>query len=140
MAANIINDGGPAFPVLESNGEGRLFLCSAGMSLRDYFIANAPAEPQPWFAPEMPPQPRPRMEKPDDLTKEEREELAGWWDCLSAKDMNQPRARVIAEDWERNKREHRAWQSEWEKQRYIQWPAAWADAMLEQRAKGGGAA
>lgn len=124
-----------AFPQLLQAGD--MAQSTGGLKLRDYFIAHAPADPQPWFTPAMPPQPRQRMEKPDDLTKEEREELAGWHDYLSAEDMNQPRARTIAEDWERHKREYSAWRSEQEKQRYIQWPAAWADAMLAERAKGG---
>ncbi|WAC75317.1 hypothetical protein OU995_11725 [Roseateles sp. SL47] len=36
-----INDGGSAFPVLENNGDRQLVLSSAGMSLRDYFAAQA---------------------------------------------------------------------------------------------------
>lgn len=36
-----INDGGPAFPVTESNGMGNAILTSAGMTLRDYFAAKA---------------------------------------------------------------------------------------------------
>lgn len=87
----------------------------------------------------MPPPPRQRMAKPDDLTPEEREELAAWDDCIYASDMKQPRARMIAEDWERHQKEYAAWRLEQKKQRYVQWPAAWADAMLEQRAKGGAA-
>ena len=29
-----------------------------GMTLRDYFAAHAPADPQPWFLPTMPPRPK----------------------------------------------------------------------------------
>lgn len=36
-----INDGGPAFPTYESNGEGHLYCSGGGMSLRDYFAAKA---------------------------------------------------------------------------------------------------
>jgi hypothetical protein len=125
-----INTGGPAFPATEKHG------CNSGwsgMDLRDYFIAHAPTEPQNWFHGQMPPPPRQRMAKPDDLTREEREELAAWGDVIDAKDMKQPRARVIAEDWERYQREHKAWQAEQKKQRYVQWPAAWADEMLKAR-------
>lgn len=125
-----INTGGPAFPATEEHG------CNSGwtgMDLRDYFIAHAPAEPQPWFFCVMPPPPRRRMGKPDDITKEEREELAAWGDVIDAIDMKQPRARTIAEDWERYRKEEAAWKREQTKQRYIQWPAAWADEMLRAR-------
>jgi len=70
----------PAFPAQE-------------ISLRDYFIAHAPAEPQPWFMPVMPPAP--------DLE-------------------------IFADEYSN-------WLTEQAKQRYIQWPAAWADEMLVAR-------
>lgn len=35
-----VNDGGPAFPILERGGQG-LELSCVGMSLRDYFAAKA---------------------------------------------------------------------------------------------------
>lgn len=141
-----INTGGPAFPVrlpipgaTHANNEPIPTELHTGMSLRDYFIAHAPAEPQEWFRGQMPPPPRQRMAKPDDLTKEESEELAAWGEFIDAHDMKQPRARMIAEDWERHQKENAAWNRERTKQRFVQWPAAWADAMLEQRAKGGAA-
>ena len=36
-----INDGGPAFPVWELNGQGQQEMTCFGMSLRDYFAAKA---------------------------------------------------------------------------------------------------
>lgn len=42
------DDGGPAFPTFESNGEGHLYCSGAGMSLRDYFAAHAPEPPAAW--------------------------------------------------------------------------------------------
>ena len=69
------------------------------MSLRDYFIAHAPAEPQCWFVPEMPP-------RPEAITEDGR--------CVNAKSID---------DYDR----------EYNKQRFVQWPAAWADAMIEAR-------
>jgi hypothetical protein len=41
MAANIINDGGAAFPRYEWIGEVGQMLAVGGMSLRDYFAAKA---------------------------------------------------------------------------------------------------
>ena len=38
---NKINDGGPAFPVWELNGNGQPEMTEFGMSLRDYFAAKA---------------------------------------------------------------------------------------------------
>jgi hypothetical protein len=73
------NDGGPAFPIGSTPEE-----WGNGATLRDYFIAHAPAEPQPWFDP------------------------------------------VLPKDYSAEK---------YIKQRYIQWPAAWADAMIAERNK-----
>lgn len=38
---NMINDGGPAFPVWELNGHGQPEMTGFGMTLRDYFAAKA---------------------------------------------------------------------------------------------------
>lgn len=38
---NTINDGGPAFPVWELNGQGKPEMTGFGMTLRDYFAAKA---------------------------------------------------------------------------------------------------
>jgi hypothetical protein len=89
-----IDDGGPAFPI--GSGDMR---DPQRMSLRDYFIAHAPAEPQYWFVPEMPPQ-------PDWIMEEGR--------CTN---------RQALDDHER----------EYNKQRFVQWPAAWADEQIEAR-------
>lgn len=46
-----MKDGGSAFPLVErsaSGGERVTF----GLSMRDYFAAHAPVEPQPWFSPD----------------------------------------------------------------------------------------
>jgi hypothetical protein len=36
-----INDGGPAFPVLDNPGDGALYCRAGGMSLRDWFAGQA---------------------------------------------------------------------------------------------------
>jgi hypothetical protein len=38
---NMINDGGPAFPVWELNGKDQPEMTGFGMTLRDYFAAKA---------------------------------------------------------------------------------------------------
>jgi hypothetical protein len=128
-----INDGGPAFP--ESGSRGRA-VGGEGMSLRDYFIAHAPAEPQPWFEPKMPPRP----------------EGPSWADfCARSTDAEIKEAQAFNREglpvdrikhdsvleWavahSAFKTADGAWEAEYVRQRYIQWPAAWADAMLKAR-------
>lgn len=41
MTGSKINDGGPAFPVWELNGDGRPEITGFGVTLRDYFAAKA---------------------------------------------------------------------------------------------------
>lgn len=119
--------GGPAFP------DGGQHDYTGGMTLRDYFIAHAPDSPQPWFRPVMPKEPVSAATLPRDLTQPERRELEGWGDYISTCDMKEPRIRAYAEASDRHHEEVRAYNEELERQRYIQWPAAWADAMLAAR-------
>jgi len=127
------NDGGPAFPVLEVNEQGQLEVTSTGMTLREYLIAHAPAEPQPWFRPVVPPKPT-MVPYPTHFTAEERHEYRSWNDgMLEVKDMVCPRIREYAQASKKQRERVAAWSEEFEKQRYLQWPAAWADAMLAAR-------
>lgn len=126
-------DGGPAFPragfELPNTGSASDTCPQAGMTLRAYFIAHAPAEPQPWFRPAVYDQPR----LPDKfalLNADQRRELANFDnDGLDEEAVSAP-VRVFI------KRRHEAKKSlfEWEKAhakaRCVQWPAAWADAMI----------
>ncbi len=103
-----IDDGGPVYPLNTTNeSNGGAFDPHPGLSLRDYLIAHAPAEPQPWFDPVMP-TPRPEPIGNESTT-----------DYLRRPDV-------------------RTWDWEQEKQRYIQWPAAWADEQLKLRSKRNG--
>ena len=104
--------------------------------LLTYFMAHAPAEPQPWFIPTMP-HPRPAMPaRPDDLTSKENEQLAGHRDgFLNPEDIESPRAAAYARACIDTERQRRAWDADAAKQRYIQWPRAWAEAMLAERSK-----
>jgi hypothetical protein len=97
-----IDDGGAAFPFV---AEG--YQPEAGLSIRDYFAANCPTEPQWDFDVKMP-SPRPKPEFP----------------CPGRG------GHALNDD------EVRAWDVERAKQRFIQWPWVWADAMLAQRRDG----
>lgn len=106
------------------------------ITLRDYFIAHAPAEPQPWFKPVMPLRPlRPNFLK--DLTPEQRlrwGQLDYASDDLDEELADDP---VLADFVKRDQQAIRAQHDhdiERAKQRYVQWPGAWASAMLAQRA------
>jgi hypothetical protein len=78
----------------------------AGMTLREYFAAHAPKTPQAWFSPVM------ATPRPEET-----------WDHEHDKCDYCERLPV-------NWKERNAWSAEREKQRLIQWPWAWADAVL----------
>lgn len=127
-----INDGGAAFPMPGMSGlpnDGFIY-GEPGMSLRDYFIAHAPHEPQPWFVPTMnePCPNSPRIEDaPDHLRPEVRAELMEDYSVHVGPE---------ATEWVRQRRAAvHAWTREQEKRRYTQWPAAWADEQLAARGK-----
>lgn len=103
-----------------------------GMTLRDYFIAHAPIEPQPWFTPVM--SPKPALPDPD---KELSVEDAKEWRKLDEFAAEEGNVRVKAYCDMRSAAydAREAWENERKKQCYVQWPAAWADAMLAERAK-----
>jgi hypothetical protein len=100
------------------------------ITARDYFMANAPADPQPWFNPDMPPCPLvPSIYNlPIGDLRDELSLVFG--DCCEA-------SSDAAKQWiamsELQCKLQADWQADFRKQRYVQWPAAWADAMLEQR-------
>jgi hypothetical protein len=112
------DDGGSAFPSAGS----KLAQKTAGMSLRDYFIAHAPAEPQSWFKPQMDePRPTPLWTDDSDETRTFETVSEAEVACDYYHDANE---RAIIQ-----------WDADYDKQRFIQWPIAWADAMLAERAK-----
>jgi hypothetical protein len=104
---------------------------SAAVTLRDYFIAHAPAEPQPWFQPVMPqqrPVPPNRFEIQDEATKED---VCVAWACDSdpTTDAGIEWTRLYNQAVEAAN----AWDAEKKKQRYLQWPSAWANEQLRLR-------
>lgn len=125
------NNGGPAFPVdtrpIEDGPDGYGHQTSPstwqypGMTLRDYFAANAPEEPAHWFVPKERTKPRwhergPRL--PHGTT-------ASVSCCAKCDAYFKERA---AFDDERDRRE-----SEYMMARYTEWPWAYADAMIAAR-------
>lgn len=132
--ADARDTGGPAFPVLESS----IAAAWVGMELRDYFAAHAPAEPAHWFVPtgdhENPPEPK----VPENRTPEEQDEykfVQEFWNVVKPEQLNTPRVR----DWLMKRLEWRKAErliaARRAKDRYTQWPYAWADAMLAERSK-----
>jgi hypothetical protein len=99
------------------------------MSLRDYFMAHAPAKPQKWFMPKMPPCPAVPSDKHPSLTQEQRDDLdaANNEGVASQWALDWCTARDAAADAQAD------WQAEFRKQLCVQWPAAWADEMLKAR-------
>jgi hypothetical protein len=128
-------DGGPAFPHEDTMSTG----FRPGLSIRDYFIAHAPAEPQPWFRPVVSGRPMAlaEPEEPENWSAVEQDEVDRWADNeIDAKDIKSERARAFAlayDVYNSASIEVEDWQREHAKQRYIQWPAAWADEMLKAR-------
>ncbi|SER36937.1 MULTISPECIES: hypothetical protein [Pseudomonas] len=100
----------PAFPNQTTDGSDK----DAGMSLLAYFMAHAPAEPQPWFKPEPDePEPMPYIDG-SDAPRPER---------YTSADATIPnRANHAHVDWKRRL----------DRARYVQWPRAWALAQIEQ--------
>lgn len=100
------------------------------VSRLDYFMAHAPAEPQPWFQPSMPPAPEP-FKSIDNQTDAERNELDGYGDWLALKHLKEPRVIQYVTAMDAYNKARQAWEVEHKKQRYIQWPRAWALAVMK---------
>jgi len=128
-----INDGGPAFPVLDM---GSTRTDGYGMTMRDYFAAHAPAEPQTWFHPSMPAAPESLyLDKKtmDEAERNEYEYFHEFFPHVKFEELKTPlmieyAPKAVAADTALSE-----WRVEHEKQRQIQWPYAWADAMLAAR-------
>lgn len=102
--------------------------------LLHYFMTHAPAEPQPWFHPEIAPLPNKPI-KPRDMTKVEAEECAAWNEhVINAEEIKSPRVQDYALAMEGYRLAKEEWERIMLKQRYVQWPRAWAQEMLKQLA------
>lgn len=124
------NNGGPAFPA-QLRGPNLTEWTERGMSLRDYFIAHAPADPWPEFEPVMPPRPV-LPNKHTMLSDEDRRD----WDNdrleYDEEGCSEVLKQFAASTWAAGKAQDE-WSSERNLQRRIQWPAYWADQMLKAR-------
>lgn len=108
-------DGGPAFPVpMVSDGDAVGDVNERGMSLLDYFAAHAPRKAHSWYSPTVPPRPEPMFSH----NHPHERQCDGTYDCVPAN----------VEELNDYDKEHR-------KQFAVQWPYAYAAAMLAERNK-----
>ncbi len=129
------DNGGPAFPATSWDREGEFLGANNGMTLRDYFAAHAPAEPQRWFVPLMETE-RPKFPQAiPNPTEAEAEEFNGYGEWLDLEDLKEPRAIEYVKRRDEYERTSKAWDFAFAKALLLQWPYAWADAMLKERAK-----
>ena len=117
----------PAFPVADLPEN------YMGLTKLEYFAARAPAEPQAWFEPQMNTL---RPQWPSDIP--DRLSTHSYWHAFAA--GCDPRWFRLNDTWPENDwlKEHAQtfkaaadWDIDRERQRLIQWPFAWARAVLE---------
>lgn len=104
---------------------------AVGMTLRDYYIAHAPVEPQKWFKPKMDFACPNALDWGDIEDSDLRKEVAG---CVESECS--PTSSAAIEWLDRAATvcsEREIWTADFNKKRYTQWPAAWADEMLNAR-------
>jgi hypothetical protein len=103
---------------------------ASNMTMRDYFIAHAPADIPNWFNPVMRPCPAvpSHTQIADDAT---RQDVVIAMDCGT--DPETPAGQAWIEQRNEAATAQEAWQHEFRRERYLQWPAAWADLMLIER-------
>jgi len=105
---------------------------NSDISIRIYFMAHAPVEPQDWFSPTMP-SPMPSLLYPANIKdfRLRQEILSGGEKGIYAHRLSEDAMYWIAE---RDKAQKAAeeWTVEYRKQRLIQWPMAWATAMVNE--------
>lgn len=111
------DNGGQAFPHPDYLAQGW-----EGMTLRDYYMVHAPREIPAWFHAAMPDE-RPR----DAWTSEDGKR------CYPNRYVAERNHGDLIVN--QNAKAQEAWDIEQRKARQFQWPFAWADAMLKERAK-----
>lgn len=100
-----------------------------GITTREYFAARAPAEPAKWFEPVLQGTPPAPWKTFKERMHEEREKYQGDKRYLYANDPDIVAAR-INEECNAHEAELKKWNDERIRQTLIQWPWAWADAVL----------
>lgn len=90
-------------------------LMASQATLRDYFAIHAPQEPYESFEPVM------KNPRPEEVLTDYQKELLS-------------HERLDYRNWSfENQEDLNAWDAEYERERYLQWPWAYADAMLKTR-------
>lgn len=107
-------------------------------NLRDYFAAHAPSEPQSWFQPKMPAKywaPVPAFTKMhDNTTAEELSALRDYdSDWMCPEDVKEGRVKEYLLERQRLNTLEKEYYQKLEYERLVQWPYAWADAVLKVR-------
>jgi len=133
-------EGGPAFPtqtVERIEGAAQSFDIP-GMTLRDYLAAHAPPDPQKWFKPVGPQHPlMPPLEPPKEIADDaERRLLASWRSdpCFDIRPAGcSPDGLKWVARWEEYWKAILKWEAGKSRALFIQWPYAWADAVLEEQ-------
>ena len=121
--------GKPNAPVIGTPGRTHEFGYAEGtegMTIRQYFMAHAPAEPQQWFKPVV--GPRPTM--PDKYETLNVAQVKEWEAMQAGCDVDDGDVIDFARSWDAAKLACEAYDAEYVRQKYAQWPAAWADAVL----------
>lgn len=99
-----------------------------GLTVREYFAARAPAEPQAWFVPVMATK-APAVPQWGSIADEKVcEDVRVALDCGT--DPVTPEGAAFIEHQNAQYKAADAWEQERRKQRLIQWPWAWADAVI----------
>lgn len=106
----------------------------SGVSLRDYFVAHAPATPQTWFRPNVQSFDVPVLQPPCDLTESELAEIRDLGMFAHPSQYQLPRTRAFAEQTWQWVRAKEARDVEYSRELHQQWPGAWADEQLRLRA------
>lgn len=111
----------PIHPMFQHN---RL---ASALTVREYFMAHAPETPQAWFKPQMPPKPA-EIPKPNEANTAARPEALKW---VSGQTQPQTGAGLAwVAEYEAALKVWADWEAEHAAQTFIQWPAAWADAVM----------
>ena len=115
-----VQGGDAAYPVIESvlwepSEYGADVKTKGGLTKREYFVAHAPAEPAPWFNPVVAPFPP----------------LAAHLRfCQSCKDGMVCDGTANCQEITEWRKGNEKWAANFNKQKYIRWPIAWADEMI----------
>lgn len=102
------------------------------ITLLEYFMAHAPTEPQPWFEPVMPPQPK-RPSRFKELDEEDRQKFDQELPDYAPEECSAALLEFCERDSVARYAQER-WKKDRARQRYLQWPLAWATAQVQLRA------